>query len=101
MARLNQRIIMAGMFLALAALPATQVMAQAATEIAPVNDLADSILGVMTGRLARVVGAIALAAVGYLAMVEKLDKRRAFGICIGIILILGAPTFIVWFDSFV
>ncbi len=98
---IQNRVIFAFLLSIAAMFPSIHAFAQAATEIAPVNSLADSILGVMTGRLARTAGAIALAAVGYLAFTDKVSMRRAGGICFGIILILGAPTIITWFDSFV
>ena len=75
--------------------------AQAATEIAPVNDLADSVLGVLTGRLARTAGAIALAVVGYRWYTGQTSRGRALVVICGIVLVLGAPTIIEWLDSFV
>jgi len=77
----------------------TPALAQAATEIEPINNLATSILGVLTGPLARVGAAIAVAFLGWSAFTGRMDKGRAGMIILGIILVFGATTIVDWLDT--
>ena len=97
----QHRIITAVAFALAASMPSLQAFAQASTSIEPVNNFADAILGFMTGPLARAVGAIAIAAVGYGAFTGRMEKGKAFTAFGGIILVLGAPTIIQWLDTIV
>lgn len=87
------------MVTAMLLLASAPALAQAATEIAPINNLADSILGFLTGRLARTGAAIAIALLGWSAYSGRMDKSRAGVVILGIILVFGAATIMEWLDT--
>ena len=80
-------------------LSATTAAAQAAPSIEPINNLATSILGVITGPLARTVAAIAVAIVGWSWKTGRVNKGTAVSVIVGIIIVFGAATIVQWLDT--
>ena len=85
--------------MAFAASIATPALAQAAPTIQPINDFATGVLNVMTGPLIRSAGAIAIAFGGYMMWRERWPKSRFIDLCLGVIVVLGAPTIVAWLDT--
>ena len=71
---------------------ATPAAAQTAvTTLEPLERILNSLLAIMTGTMASVVGAITLAAIGYGWLgAGRIEKERAIAALLGIALIFGA-----------
>jgi len=70
-------------------------------EIQPVNDMADFILGVLTGRLATALAGIAVAVVGALACLADFPREAALRVVGGIVAIFGAVQIVAILESVV
>lgn len=74
------------------------VMNFAMAQEAPWDDGLQKLLDILTGTTATLFATIAVALLGYLAMVGKMEWGRAGGIIGGIVLVFGAPHVVSWFS---
>lgn len=63
----------------------------AATTLTPIEEVVESIIGIMTGPIATGIGIIAVAALGYTFLTGMVEFRRAMFIFIGLAVVFGAP----------
>lgn len=70
-------------------------MAQNAVEtLDPLEQILQSVIGIMTGPIATGVAIIAVAAVGYMSMTGRMEMLRALQIIIGMIIVFGSANIV-------
>lgn len=89
-------LTIAGLALALLTMLSPE-MAQAQTAVdtlEPIEQVIESIIGIMTGPIATGVAIIGVASIGYMWMTGRMEMQRALTILIGMVIIFGAANIV-------
>jgi len=87
----NRRNYAAALIVAAVMMPQLAMAQTTGTTLEPVNTIANTVLGFMTGAFARTAGAVAVAFIGYRWFTGRMEMGRAAAVIMGIVLVLGAP----------
>lgn len=89
-------VIVAGLALAFITLLSPEMaMAQTAVDtLDPIEQILESIIGIMTGPIATGVAIIGVASIGYMWMTGRMEMTRALTIIIGMVIIFGAANIV-------
>lgn len=89
-------LTLAGLALAIITLLSPEMaMAQTAvTTLDPIEQIIESVIGIMTGPIATGVAIIGVASIGYMWMTGRMEMQRALTIIIGMVIIFGAANIV-------
>lgn len=89
-------VMIAGLALALLTMlsPEMALAQTAVNTLEPIEQIIESIIGIMTGPIATGVAIIGVASIGYMWMTGRMEMQRALTILIGMVIIFGAANIV-------